>query len=100
MTANLTGGKYGFRFFFASYGWASSASTLSLTVSAPTSPPITASYNGGSFTVTGSGLSKSGTVKINGVKTTLVNVTATDAVAIVPPFVTSETQTAFNLAQP
>lgn len=58
------------------------------------------SYKGGSFVITGSGLSSSGTVNINGIKTTLVNVTGTDAIAIVPPFVTTETQQAFSLAQP
>jgi hypothetical protein len=101
VTATLTGGKYGFRFFFASYGLGSCASSLSATISSqPTSPAITASYNGGSFILTGNGLSKSGTVKINGVRTTLVNVTSTNAVAIIPPFITSETQTAFSLAGP
>lgn len=101
VTATLTGGKYGFRFFFASYGLGSCASSLSATISSqPTSPAITASYNGGSFILTGNGLSKSGTVKINGVRTTLVNVTSTNAVAIIPPFITSETQTAFSLAAP
>lgn len=98
--ATLTGGKYGFRFFFAAYGWSSCASTVSVTISAPTFTSLVSSYNGGSFLLSGAGLSPSGTVKINGVKTTIQNVTGSNAVAIIPPFVTSETQTTFSLAEP
>ena len=98
--ATLTGGIYGFRFFFAAYGWADCVSNVSVTISAPTFTSFISSYNGGSFSLSGTGLSTSGTVNINGVKTTLQNVTGSDAVAIIPPFVTSETQTAFSLAEP
>lgn len=98
--ATLTGGKYGFRFFFAAYGWSSCASTVSVTISAPTFTSLVSSYNGGSFLLSGASLSTSGTVKVNGVKTTIQNITGSNAVAIIPPFVTSETQTAFSLAEP
>jgi hypothetical protein len=100
LNATLTGGNYGFRFYFTSFGWSICTSTFSVTITAPTSPSVVTSYNGGSFTITGAGLSSSGTVKINGVRTSLLNVTSTSAIAIIPPFVTTETQAAYSLAQP
>jgi hypothetical protein len=100
-SASLTGGIYGFRFYYNSYGWSSCLSTVSVSIASPTAPSaIVSSYLGGSFILSGSGLSKSGTVSINGVKTQLVNVTSSSAVAIIPPYVTTETQAAFSIASP
>ena len=96
----LPGGKYGFRFYYNSYGWSNCASTISVTTTAPTSASVVSSYNGGSFAISGSGLSPSGTVKINGVRTKLTSVTASGAIAVIPPFVTSETQADYSLARP
>lgn len=50
--------------------------------------------------MTGTGLSTSATVKINGIKTQLTSVTSNQAIAVIPPFVTKETQTAYSLASP
>lgn len=88
-SVSLTGGSYGFRFYFASYGWSICTSTISVSTATPTSPSgLISSYKGGSFVLSGSGLSSSATVRINGIKTQLVDVTSSNAVAIIPPFVT------------
>jgi len=44
-------------------------------MTAPTIPAITTSYNGGVVALTGVGISKSGTIKVNGFKTRLQKVT-------------------------
>lgn len=96
-TYTLTGGKYGFRFYFASYGWAVCSSTVSLTTTAPTIPAISSSYNGGVVDLSGSGISKSGTIKVNGFKTRLQKVTSTGAEVVIPPFASVLTQQRYNL---
>lgn len=100
-TATLAGGKYGFRFFYSSYGWSNCPSTVTVTIASPTAPSLLqGSYNGGSFVLSGANLSPSGTVKINGVKTRLSDINANSATAIIPPFVTANTQTKFGLVEP
>lgn len=91
---------YGFKFYFTAYGWSNCSSTVAVTIAAPTAGSIVSSYNGGWFLISGQGLSSSGTVKINGIKTGLLNVTSTSAVAIIPPYITALTQSQYNLAQP
>lgn len=100
-SASLAGGKYGFRFYYASYGWSNCASTVTVTIASPTAPSLLqGSYNGGSFVLSGANLSPSGTVKINGVKTKLTNINTNSATAIIPPFVTANTQNKFGLVEP
>jgi hypothetical protein len=99
-TAILSGGLYGFKFFFASYGWATCTSTVSINTVAPTFIPIATSYNGGFLTLTGTGISTSATVTINGVKTQVQRVTASGAVAVIPPFVTTLSQKQYSFATP
>lgn len=89
VAVSLSGGKYGFRFYFTSYGWSTCSSTISVTIAAPTIPTTVSSYKGGELVITGSSLSKSGTLKINGVKTPIINVTSSSGIAIIPPFVTT-----------
>jgi len=91
---------YGFKFLFASYGWATCTSTISINIVAPTSSAISTSYNGGFFPLTGSGLSSSATITINGVKTQIRSVTSSRAVAVIPPFVTTLSQQQYSLATP
>jgi len=93
----LTAGSYGFKIYFNAYGWASCTSNLLVTTTKFTINPIITSYNGGSFTLTGNGISKSGTIKINGIKTNLGTVTNSSAVATIPPFVTPLSQSTYNL---
>jgi hypothetical protein len=97
-TATLTGGLYGFKFFYQSYGWATSTSSIAIKIVSPTAPAIATSYNGGVLALTGAGLSRSATVAINGVKTRVQNVTASGAVAVIPPFVTVLSQQNYSLA--
>lgn len=100
-SATLAGGKYGFRFFYSSYGWSNCPSILTVTIASPTAPTLLqSSYKGGSFVLSGANLSPSGTVKINGVKTKLTNINANSATAIIPPFVTANTQAKFGLVEP
>lgn len=99
-TATLTGGLYGFKFLFASYGWANSTSTVSITIPAPTITTIATSYNGGLLNLVGTGLSSSATIKINGFKTQIQNVTSSGAVAVIPPFVTPLSQQQYSLSSP
>lgn len=99
----MTAGKYGFRFYYSSVsgeGWANCASTLTVTTVAPTTAPLITSYAGGDITISGSGLSSSGNLRINGFLTPLLDVTASGARAIIPPYVNTLTQQTYSLVGP
>ena len=97
---DLPGGIFGFRFFYAGYGYATCADSITITISQPTFASINASYKGGVFDITGSGLSTSATLDFAGFKTTLSNVTTTSAVATIPPLVNSISQPNYTLTTP
>ncbi|CAM6001509.1 unnamed protein product [Sphagnum balticum] len=98
-SANLTGGNYGFKLHFTGYGWATITSTFTVTSTQPTLPSsLVSSYNGGFFSLTGTGISKSATIKVNGIKTQLTSVTSSGAQAIIPPFVTTLSQQKYTLS--
>ena len=100
-TVTLPGGIFGFRFFYPSYGYATANDNISVTIPQPTIPAsLISSYNGASFTLTGTGLSPSATLKVNGFTSTLSNVTTTNAIASIPAFVTVLTQTQYDLVSP
>ena len=69
VSVDLPGGIFGFRFFYVSYGFATCADNVSITISQPSFPSLLASYNGGSFSISGSGLSPSATLDFAGFKT-------------------------------
>lgn len=96
----LPGGLFGFRFYYTQYGFATCTDTVTITISQPTIPSLVSSYNGGSFAITGTGLSPSAVVNINGFKTTLANITSSSAVATIPPFVSSLTQNQYQFDSP
>ena len=96
----LPGGLFAFRFYYASYGYAACDSQLAVTISQPTIPNFVASYNGATVTVSGSGLSPSATVTVNGFKGQLSKISSIDATASIPAFISAATQTQYNLASP
>lgn len=96
----LPGGLFGFRFFYSSYGYASCSSQLTVTISQPSIPNFVSSYNGGSISLTGSGLSPSATISVNGFNGKLSNITSNNAIASIPPFVSSLTQNHYSLVTP
>lgn len=96
----LPGGIFGFRFYYISYGFATCADTLSITITQPTITSFVSSYSGRTFSISGTGLSPSATIAIAGFKTSLSNVTSTSAVATAPPLVTTFTQYQYGLATP
>ena len=63
-------------------------------------PTFAASFNGGSYTITASGLSPSATLNFAGFKTQLIGVGPTSATAVVPPMVSALSQTLYSLKKP
>jgi hypothetical protein len=100
VTQSLPGGQFGFRFYYSGYGYATCASTLSVAIPRPTLPAIQASYQGGQFTLAGTGLSPSATLSIGGFKTSLSAVGPSQAVGTVPVLVNTLTQSQYGLASP
>lgn len=56
-------------------------------------------FSGGFFTITGNNLSPSSYITVNSFKGTISSYTSSSVTYNVPPFVTANTQSAFNLAQ-
>jgi hypothetical protein len=99
-SATLPGGLFGFNFYYSSYGFATCSANVTIAIAKPTFSNIVASYNGGVFTLSGSGLSPSATLDINGFKGSLSSITATNAIGSIPAFVSTLSQNYYSLTTP
>ncbi len=73
---------------------------MKVTIPQPVISNFAASYNGGSINISGSGLSPSATLNVNGFKGKLQNITPNDAIASIPAFVSSLSQNQYDLSSP
>lgn len=71
-----------------------------VTTAKPNIAETIAGFNGGMLTLSGSGISPYAKLKINGFTATLTNVTDASATALVPPLITTITQSAYSLTTP
>lgn len=100
-TCTLPGGLFAFRFYYTQYGYAICSDTQSITIPRPSLPAsLLSSYKGSYFAITGTGLSPSATLTVNGLSTTLADISSSAATASVPAFVTTLPQDTFALTSP
>ena len=97
-TATLASGSYKLLVLTTPYGYVSIDDTINVSV-----PPDanmarqTMSFNGGNVTITGSNLSPSSYITINGFRGNISSYGNSSVIYNVPPFVTAVTQSEFNL---
>lgn len=94
-------GLYGFVVAYPNYGIASITATLTVTSAALTlAGPVTTSFNGGSLTITGAGMSPSGYITVNGLRGNILSANDAGTTFTIPTLVTDATLQTFNFATP
>ena len=96
-TASLPSGSYKLQ-VNSSYGYYLSTSIINVTANTVNTSNQNISFAGGSYTILGSSLSPSSYLTLNGQKANIVQYTSTAVTYQIPPFVTVNTQSQFNLA--
>ena len=99
-SCDLSAGIFGFKFYYVGTGYATCSDTVSIQIIQPTLSQIQASYNGGTLSFTGSGISPSATLNFGGFKTPLSQINSTSAVGTIPPFINELTQNHYTLTNP